>query len=90
MTHENISHNGYVSVAPRNYGCDYNKKNRRINTKCLTFGGDLTGLGLGDKIWFLGFDTFHGRNDERPESRTYAAVKKRTMALADEMVEKGI
>jgi len=87
---DEMSHNGYVTVAPRNHGCDYIKVNRRINTKCLTFAGTLPVFGFHDHQYFVGFDTMHLRKDVNPEIKTYASVRAKTIKLADEMVEKGI
>lgn len=45
---------------------------------------------LSQDTWFLGFDSLHLWNSENPQSQTYESVKERTIALADEMIEKGI
>lgn len=94
MRHDMIgetSHNGYVSVAPRNFGVDYEKAQKRIGAEGLTWAGPLD---IHDSYdghgWFLGFDTMHAWNMERPESMTYASVRAKTIELANEMVDKGI
>ena len=86
-------HNGYVSVAPRNKRKSYNDFIERIETDELTFSGNMNYVEdkrIPKDKFFLGFDSAHYWNDEKPESKTFKSVKKRTMELADEMVRKGI
>ncbi len=85
-------HNGYVSVAPRHRGKHYNDFISRIKTDELTFGGGLSHLEDKriPKAYFLRFDSMHYWNDKNPISKTFGMVRKRTIELANEMVDKGI
>lgn len=80
-------HNGYVQTLPKNKGKSYDKFNRRIHAEEITFGDTWEWM---PDIFFFGFDSGHAWNDIHPESKTFEAVKKRTIELCDEMVRKGI
>ena len=81
-------HNGYVSVAPRHKGIDYDKFINKIDVEELTFSDNLEYEGIDKELWFLGFDTVHAYNIKATQTFEYA--KKQTIKLADEMVDKGI
>ena len=86
-------HNGYVSVAPRHHGCDYDDYMSKISTNALTFSGELDEPFKEDILvgkWFLGFNSAHFWTEGKPESKTFDSVRARTILLCDEMIDRGI
>ena len=79
--------NGYVQSSKKNYGKDYDKFISRIETDELTYSDVLPPF---KDIWFFGFDSAHYWNEQRPESKTFEEVRKRTIQLCEEMVKKRI
>jgi len=93
ILHMGTFHNGYVSIRKRHNGEGYDKFAGKIEADELTFAGDLSHFKdkrIPKELWFLGFDSNHCWNDERPISKTFDSVKARTIELANELVEKGI
>jgi hypothetical protein len=78
-------HNGYVQVSKKNINKSYDKFVGKIRADELTFGGTFTFI---SGIYFFGFDSAHSWNN--PNNNNFESVKKRTIALCNEMVRKRI
>jgi len=81
-------HNGYVETSKKNYGKDYEKLGKKINTEELTFSGNWKPTF--SNMWFIGFDTGHYWNEINPESKTFKVVRVATERLCNEMIKKGV
>lgn len=85
-------HNGYVSILGHNSNITYDDERiLNLETASITYIGDLSSLTGDTSIMIVvGFDTAHAWNDLRPETKTFQAVQRKTMELAEELVRKGI
>lgn len=83
-------HNGYVEVLDRNRGVGYSEFASLVTTDELTYSGKIEDCRIAGYMWFFGFDSGHYWNNEQPESKTFASVKERTRALADEFITRSI
>jgi len=79
-------HNGYVSVLEENHGKHYDSF--PIACEELSFSGDLQMFHEENPQmkghWFVGFSS----RPDKAETKTRAAVKARTLKLADELIVK--
>jgi len=86
-------HNGYATVQQSSRVLTQNDLCRMIVTDEITFFGKLSHIENPkipkDEV-FVGFDTAHAWNDQKPESKTFKAVFEKTKKLVDEMIKRRI
>ena len=73
-------HNGYIELKGEEGKNDYDDYSEEIN-----YRGCLEHLGIKTKKVFIGFDTAHPYNTERPESQTKESVLIMCKELIDEL-----
>ena len=81
-------HNGYVSCRPSSGQIDYDKTYSIISADEPTFAGFLNNYEdkrIPQDMYFLGFDSVHGWNDETNNNQV--SVTERAKEFADDMIK---